>query len=148
MRLECNHEDATWLITHPDIYTDVSDDSSLPPNEYEVHPDVTALVVYDPEPVACSILYPRNGCSYEIHTQTLPAWRGNSLKYNRAMLAWIWENMPVERLIATIPEWNKRALKHTMKLGFEVEGICPKSFMKDGILMNQTHIGLGRPKEA
>ena len=146
MYLAENHEDATRIITHPDIYPYVRDDGSLPPDEYVVHKDITALVVYDPEPIACSILYPRNTVTYEIHTQTLPDGRSWSFEYGRAMLAWIWENMPIQRLIATIPADNRKALLYTLRIGFEIEGICPASFMRNGILMSQTHIGITRPE--
>lgn len=146
MYLALNKEDAERIITHDEIYPDVSDDGSAEPSEFRILNGVTALVVYDPEPVACSILYPRNICTYEIHTQTLPEGRRRSFEYGKAMLGWVWANMPVDKLVATIPEYNRKALLYTLRLGFSIEGICPKSFMKNGKLTDQTHIGIERKR--
>ena len=146
MYLALNREDAERIITHPEIYPYVRDDGSLEPEDFKIVDGVTALVVYDPEPIACSILYPRNICTYEIHTQTLPEARSRSFEYGRAMLAWIWANMPVDKLVATIPEYNRKALLYTLRLGFSIEGICPKSFMRNGELIDQTHIGIERKR--
>ena len=146
MHLALNKKDAELIITNPCIYPDVIDDGSLGPEDFRIHEGVTALVVYDPEPIACSILYPRNICTYEIHTQTLPEGRRKSYEYGRTMLAWIWDNTPVEKLVASIPEYNRRALLYTLRLGFKIEGICPRSFMRNGELMDQTHIGIERKR--
>ena len=147
MYLALSNEDAVRIITNPEIYPYVKDDGSVEPHEYEIPDGVICLVVYDPEPIACSILYPRNICTYEIHTQVLPEGRRRSFLYGEAMLAWIWSNLPVEKLIATIPADNRKTLLYTLKVGFSIEGICPKSFMRNGILMNQKHIGISRPKD-
>ena len=147
MYLELNRDDAIGIITHPEIYPFVKDDGSVKPHEYTIQDGIYCLVVYDPEPIACSIFYPRNTCTCEIHTQTLPEGRAKSFEYGRAMLAWIWENMAVDKLVATIPEDNRKALLYTLKIGFQIEGICPKSFVRGGKVINQTHIGISRPKE-
>jgi len=145
--LALSRDDAERIITHDDVYPYVRDDGSVEPHEYKIPDGVICLVVYDPEPVACSIFYPRNSITYEIHTQTLPDGRSDSFRYGRLMLAWIWENIVVEKLVATIPADNRKALLYTLKIGFEIEGICPDSFIRDGKTINQTHIGISRPKD-
>ena len=63
------------------------------------------------------------------------------------MLGWIWANTAFNRLIATIPADNRKALLYTLKIGFSIEGTCPDSFIRDGRIIDQTHIGITRPKE-
>ena len=143
-----NRADTEKIITHPDIYPFVRDDGSVKPEDFSLPDGVTCLVVYDPEPVACSMFYPRNTCTYEIHTQTLPEGRNKSFEYGRAMLAWIWANIPINKLVATIPADNRKALLYTLKIGFQIEGKCPGSFVRGGKIIDQTHIGISRPEEA
>ena len=144
MYLELNKEDAEKIITHPDIYPHVRDDGSVEPDEFSIPEGVISLVVYDPEPIACSIFYQRNTYTCEIHTQTLPEGRRKSYRYGMAMLAWIWDNTEVEKLVATIPADNRKALLYTLRLGFNIEGICTKSFIRNGHAIDQTHIGIQR----
>ncbi len=144
MHLELNARDAEKIIRHPDVYPAVSDDGSVSRETYTLHEGVTALVVYDPKPIACSIFYPNNSVTWEIHTQTLPEGRSRSYSYGKAMLSWIWDNMPIQKLVANIPQDNRQALLYTLRLGFEIEGINKQSFMRNGVLMDQTHIGLRR----
>lgn len=144
MYLALSREDAEKILKHPDIYSFVGDDGSLPVDDYHIHPEVSALVVYDPEPIACAIFYPHNVCTFEIHTCTLPHGRARSYIYGRAMLAWIWENTGIQKLVATIPANNRQTLLYTLRIGFNTEGISTNSFLHNGELINQTYIGIER----
>ena len=144
LKLDLNRDDATRIITHPDIYPFVSDDGSVPRETYVLHEQIFPLVVYDPEPVACSIFYPVNTCTLEIHTQTLPDARKRSFEYGRAMLAWIWWKTDAEKIVAAIPSDNRKTLLYTLRLGFKIEGISTKSFIRNGTLLDRTYIGIRR----
>jgi hypothetical protein len=142
VRLALNKEDAESIISHPDIYPCVSDDGSVPPDEFEIPEGMTALVVYDPKPVACVCIHWRNTCMCELHVQVLPDARNKSVEYGHAMLAWIWDNMPVDKLVGLVHD--DRSLLYTLKLGFKEEGESPASLKQNGRLINQTHIGMER----
>ena len=144
MYLEPDLKDATAIITHPEIYPFVTDDGSVPRETFKLPEGVMTIVCYDPKPVACSIFYPNNTCTLEIHTQTLPEARRRSFVYGRAMLAWIWENTDAQKIIASIPADNRKALLYTLKLGFEIEGINRSSFLRNGKLLDQTYLGIRR----
>lgn len=138
--------DALKILTHPEIYPLISDDNSLEPTDFTTPEGMTCLVCYDPEPIACAILYPVNGIAYQTHVQVLPEARSQSYQAGHAMVDWVWKNMDAEKLLGATPENNRIALLYTLKLGFKIEGFSPKSFLKDGQLIGQTLTGLERSK--
>ncbi len=142
MYLAPNLEDATAIITHPDIYPNVIDDGSVPPDEFELPDGVMTIVCYDPKPAACTMFHWRNSVTVETHVQVLPEARRSSFKYGRAMVAWILDNMAVDKLIGL--SHDRRTLLYALRLGFETEGVSKKSFMKNGQLIDETYVGLRR----
>jgi len=142
VHLEVNAEDAESIISHPDIYPFVSDDGSVERSQFKLPDGMIGLVVYDPDPVACVCIHLRSTCMCELHVQVLPDARNKSFEYGKAMLAWIWDNMTVDKLVGLVHD--NRTLAYTLKLGFKKEGECPASLKQNGQLINQTHIGMER----
>ena len=140
MYLALNPRDAELIINHPAIYPCVRDDGSPP--EFVALEGMVTLVVYDPEPVACTAFHWRNSSTIEVHTQVLPDARKKSLEYGRAMLAWIWANTPAQKLIGLVHD--RKTLLWTLKLGFKIEGLSAASLKQNGKLIDQTYIGVSR----
>ena len=74
---------------------------------------------------------------YECHTVLLPMARGKAVNITKEALTWAWGNLPVERIITAVPEFNKLALRLALKCGFVQYGINEKSFHKRGVLYDQ-----------
>ena len=144
MYLALSREDAERIITDPQVYPFVRDDFSADPDSFVLPDEYIPLVVYDPGPVACVILNYRNGVTCEAHVQVRPESRSKSFIYGRAMLAWIWEEMAVDKIIAIIPANNRVVLHYVLRLGFKIEGRCSKSFKRDGKLIDMTYTGIER----
>ena len=142
MHLGNSRQDAEGIIRHRDIYPLVSDDHAGDSDDWQMPPGMDAVVVYDPEPVACISYHYRSMSMIEIHIQILPQARGKSLEYGKAMMKWLWANLPVVKIVGMIHD--ERTLKYAIKNGFSIEGVCTKSLQKDGQMIDQTHIGIER----
>ena len=140
MKIAIDRDDAEDIINHPDIYPYMKDDGSPP--TFSVPDGMVTIVVYDPDPVACTAFHWRNSTTLETHVQVLPDYRKKSLEYGEAMLEWIWSNTPAEKLIGLVHD--RKTLSWTLKLGFKIEGISPKSIQQGGKLIDQTYIGISR----
>ena len=140
MYVEPNIEDAEYIINHPDIYPCVKDDGS--PESFAVPEGMVTIVVYDPDPVACTAFHWRNTITIEVHTQVLPEARKMSYEYGRVMLDWIWSNTPAEKLVGLVHD--RKTLLWTLKLGFKKEGVCTASLKQNGRFINQAYIGISR----
>lgn len=84
-----------------------------------------------------------NSICYEIHTVMHPKTWGRSLKYAKEVIVWIFENTPCKKLITFVPADNPQALSLAINSGMEKEGILKKSFLKNGVLLDQHILGVG-----
>jgi hypothetical protein len=142
MILRPNNEDAQRIISHPSIYPHVRDDGSCDPDDFVIPDEVMTIVVYDPDPVACIMFHWRNSIMVEGHIQVLPEARKHSFDYGKAMVAWIFDNIAIDKLVGLVHD--RQTLLYTLKLGFKEEGVCSASFLSNGQLIDQTHIGIER----
>ena len=146
MYLELNREAATKILTHPSVYPIVGDDNSMRAEDFSIPEMFKPLVciALGGQPAACTIYHWRNCVTAEVHVSVLPEWRSASYLAGRDMLTWLWTETPAEKLVGMIPTDNRQALLYTLRLGFKIEGICSKSFLRNGQLLDQTMIGLER----
>jgi len=140
MYLAPSLDDALGIVTHPDIYPFISDDGSVDAKDYKLPDGVMTVVCYDPDPVACTVFYWRNAATVETHVQVLPDARKRAFGYGRAMVAWIFDNMPVQKIIGLVHD--RKTLLYTLKIGFKIEGVSKGSFLKNNKLIDETYIGL------
>jgi len=87
---------------------------------------------------------PRNLVTYEVHVALLPNARGQAVDICVGAMRWMFSNTKAQRLNASIPEYNKLALRLASKVGMELIGINKKSFLKDGELFNQHLYGISK----
>lgn len=139
------------IITHPAIYPHVSDDFSPSAEEYK--PIESEFVWYvkvkdDGEILGVWIFVPENAICWKIHTCLLPtAWGARAAKAAKMMAQWIWKNTQCVRIITDVPETNRLALMFALKSGMTRYGMNPKSYMKDGKLLDQVVLGISKPGE-
>lgn len=139
------------IVTHVKLYPWVIDDHAPSREEYEptMHPSLLYLIVRDyGELQGLFFFHPINAVTFEIHTCLLPhAWGGKARAIAREMLKWLWENTDCQRLVTTVPDYNRLALVFAKASGMKEYGRNPESFMKDGKLRDLILLGIGRPKE-
>jgi hypothetical protein len=97
----------------------------------------------NPAPGVLFMLSPRTLTMFELHTMIKQEARGKSaLQAARRAAEWVFKNTTCEKLITNVPTFNKPALAFALRFGFKREGLCTKSFRRDGKLYDQHLLGL------
>jgi len=144
--LQKDYAVANRIIHHPDIYPWITDDYADPthtqlgtfflmqPIVWLVHPSEHVLLM----------TVPRTRTLHEVHTMIEPEGRGKqAIKDVRAAAKWYFENEGrCEKIITYVPFHNKQAYSFARIVGMKDEGICTKSFKKNGVLIDQWVLGL------
>lgn len=86
----------------------------------------------------------RNSVTYEVHTFLFPNARGKAVEIAKAAMQWLFSNTHCLRITTTVPDYNKLAIRLSLKSGMEFMGINKKSFMKDGVLYDQQLFGISK----
>lgn len=145
-----DYELVRQIMTHPRVYPHITDDGSPEADDYSpIQSDQVWYVLVCEEAVTLGLwmLVPQNSICFEIHTCLLPvAYGGLARRAAELMAAWIWANTPCRRLVTTVPETNRLALRFAVRAGMQEYGRNPKSFMKDGQLLDQLLLGMSRPE--
>ncbi len=149
------HRSTDWplirrMMTHPRVWPHISDDFAPAPAEFAPadNPGFCYVMVEDGDtPIGLFLLQAHNGCHVEVHTCLLPAgWVRGSREIARQAVAWLWPNCPqIERLTTTVPQNNLLALRFAQAMGMIEYGVNPKSRKKNGVLVDQTLLGMNRP---
>lgn len=138
------------IMTHPKIYSKISDDGCPPAAEFQPAKDemiIYALARDGSQPLGIWMLIPHNSVCWEIHTCLLPISYGErALKAAAAMLEWFWKHTDGNRLFTNVPSYNRLALRFAKKTGMKQFGVNEKSFLKDGKLYDQIMLGITKPE--
>lgn len=133
------------LFIHPKVWPHISDDGcdadSFEPVDHDA---VIYLKLMDGDAVGgVLMMVPQNSVTYDLHTVILPEHRGAfTRKAGQAMLAWMFSHTNARKINTKVPEPNKPALRAALDVGFEIEGVDRKSFLKDGVLHDQVMLGV------
>jgi RimJ/RimL family protein N-acetyltransferase len=131
------------------VYGPSTDDYAPPRLEFQPRedPDIWYLLTWDGNlMLGLFAIAPQSAIVWEIHTRLLPqAYGPRAAEALREVLTWIWQHTPAQRIVTNIPETNRLALRFGARCGFEVFGRNPKSFRKDGRLVDQILMGISRP---
>jgi hypothetical protein len=136
------------IITHQKIYQHVVDDFAPPPEEFDCSNIVGSEGVLFLTPIQEKVLgvfmvHSHTKVLWEVHTCLLPETE-NKLECAKALIKWVFENTTCRKLISWAPEGNQRAYDFAIKAGLVDEGVCKKSFIKNGVLLDQHLMGIGK----
>lgn len=90
---------------------------------------------------------PETHIVYRFHPAILPDKWGETKKNIQAgklALSWLWEHTAAEKVVARSPILYPDALKWAQRVGLKREGICRNSFLKNGKLVDQYHLGINK----
>lgn len=137
----------TETIRHPRIWPSVSDDSSPEPEQFK--PIISDAVIYlgmfaDDEYHGLFMLHQHNAVCWEVHTCLLPSAWGKASVFASACVEWTFNEIDCRRLITNVPENNVLAKRLAISVGMQQFGINHKSFLKNGILLDQTMLGISK----
>lgn len=136
------------VMTHPRVYPWIGDDGSPAREEFRPndHPALWYVLAFDGEDLLGLWLFvPLNAITWEAHTCLLP---GHGFRRGRQagkeVIEWLWANTPCERLVTSVPTYNRAALQFAKAAGMQEYGRNPQSFLKDGRRHDQILLGIGR----
>lgn len=129
------------VTKHQEIWPRISEDGMT---DFHVDPD--HLYLMDDDDIGLFVVHSINSVLFEVHIQVIPEARHSAMEFLVKVLAYVWENTNAQKLMAMIPEIYPDVIRFAIKGGFHVEGYSRNSYQKDGRLIDQTYVGLERPK--
>lgn len=135
------------IVTHPKIYPHITDDFFPPPEEFNSEAFLNVDGVYILTPKEGDRVYGafqvvrHTGVLFEMHTCLLPECKVK-LDCAKALVSWVFTNTTCRKLFT----WahSKKYYDFVLKAGFVEEGVCQKSFIKNGVLLDQHLMGMGK----
>lgn len=136
------------IVTHPRLYTWATDDFSPPASEFEPNndPRIWYLIVWSDSDHRLGLLtfLGQSTVLWEVHCCLLPSCWGRSAEALTGAFDWIFGNTSAQRIVATIPIYNRLALKLAEAADMKLYGANPKSFMKNGELHDTLLFGISK----
>jgi RimJ/RimL family protein N-acetyltransferase len=132
------------MVTHEKVWRWVSDDRS-DISTYEPDESCVYLGAFDGETAAGFFMVkPINGISLEIHTVISPDFWGEGVRFAKEVIFWIFQNTDFLKIVTFIPENNVSAIRLAINSGLSQEGVVKKSFLKNGIILDQFLFGVSK----
>jgi len=140
---------ANSFMTHPAILPDISDDHTDMDNKSLGSTLLSFPMVWmlQPSEYVLLMLVPLTLVLYDVHTMIKPKGRGIQAVHDvRRAAKWFFEDHAnvCEKICTFVPEFNKPAKVFARKVGMIEQGVMTKSFRKNGILHDQTILGLDK----
>lgn len=131
------------ILMHPSVLPHIHDDGFTGDLDLTDEAHIFWMLVKNPEPAGVYMLQPHNMATYELHTSLLPTIRGAlGLEAIHKVIDWFFDDLKGLKLITHVPEINKAAMQYAYRAGFALEGINRRSFLKDGVLLDQFALGI------
>lgn len=128
------------IITHEKVWDWVSDDYC---NKDEFEVDISHMYLMADD-VGFFALKPINSVCWEIHTTMLPEAWGRTLEYTKQVIEFIFSSTICQKIVTFVPENNKKALKLAEKSGLSLCGFVESSWLKNGELLGQYMLSIGK----
>ncbi len=136
------------IVTHPKIYSFVSDDFSPAPEMWQpIQQDAAHYIIVrdGDELLGMWAFYEHCTIVWDVHTCLLPlAWGERGRRAAKEMAEWVWNNTRCIRLITEVPQPNRLALRFARAAGMTEYGFNPDSYMKNGRLYGMYLLGISK----
>lgn len=138
------------IITHPKVWKWMAEDGvSSDSWEPVIDPRVWYVVAAENKDlIGLFVFSPRTSVEYEVHLAVMPlAWH-RATETAQRVIAWAWEHIGCERIVAWIPVDNKHALRLARKSGFTEFGLDHGAYRRGGKLLDIRFMGISKEDEA
>jgi RimJ/RimL family protein N-acetyltransferase len=133
------------IATMPELWKTVAEDG-INPETWS--PDLTEgwLIASDEEGfVGLYNVHPNNGTTLQIHPLIPPEIRGKrAYRSAREVLKWIFGNTKYQKVVCQIPVIYRNVKLFAMQSGMKEEGLNRKSYLKNGKIHDQWHLGIAK----
>ncbi|WP_440966157.1 GNAT family N-acetyltransferase [Massilia sp. GER05] len=145
MKVERTHDMrlVAQIMAHPSIFPHIAEDGVDCPDPLD-HPGFFwMLATDDGEAAGLFLVHARGAVCFEMHTMILPAfWGAPATAAARALLAWAFTELGCQKLVTSVPEYNRAALRFAIANGMRREGVNRASFLRRGQLIDQITLGI------
>lgn len=133
------------IMTHPYIYPRLAEDGAPPPEAFTptLHNCVYLLGRCDDRPFALGIYGINGSVTWDTHVAVIPTYRRHAYDFAKAAQDWAFDY--AQKLTARIPFNYPDTMRFGLKLGWKIEGVCERSVMKGGELVDCWYLGLSKP---
>lgn len=134
------------VYSHPQVYPYIRDDS-CPKKFNAVNIQVNSLyfaVNSDERLIGIIALHQKNYILWDMHVAFMPQGKGKAKESIELFLIWVYENKDmfnIKKITGSIPEDRPHVVDLVQRIGFHYEGMSPKSFQRDGKLLNTLQYG-------
>lgn len=138
------------IITHPKIYPFVTEDGAPAPEVFSVrglvdHPGIHFLApIADDQVAGVFMVHSETPSIYVVHTCILPEFWGRAEEAGRELIRWVFQNTKCNKLVTYVPKDNRLAYRLAIAVGMQEQGCITESYMKNGVLIDQHVLGIGR----
>ena len=141
-----NRQDIKAVLCHQEIWAKIAHDGTCKPEDFNPPNSATYICAYvDDKPAGLMVYKDKDGVQLECHFQVLPEYRKEyALEIADRAIQWAWDNTSAYKIVAEVPEIYMNVVNFGISVGFQVEGINQKSYLKDGKLYDQLYLGLQR----
>lgn len=135
------------IITTPEIWERASEDGIDSDTYYPSFDDfhVWLLVKRDNENIGVILVHNDNTTSVKIHPYLFTEYHSLGREMMKKLYEWIL-SLPerINKVLASIPENQRKVYNYVKKMGFKDEGFNRESFVKDGKIYGQWCVGITR----
>lgn len=133
------------IATIPELWATIAEDGISPETW---HPDLTTgwLIACDDEGfIGLYNVHPTNGVTLNIHPMIPPDTRGKRA-YRSALevFDWIFGKTQYQKIVCEIPVIYRNVKLFAMRAGMQEEGLNRKSYLKNGKIHDQWHLGIAK----
>jgi RimJ/RimL family protein N-acetyltransferase len=131
------------IVSDPAIWPHIHDDATAEFVPILDNEAVHWMLIDDGAPAGVFMVHAHNSVCYEMHTCLLPrTWGQQAKDAAQLLLAWAFEDTDCQKMITTVPAYNRPALRFAKAGGMQQEGINRASFMRNGELIDQIMLGI------
>lgn len=134
-------------MLNPRVWPSISDDSSPAPDLFRpvVGESIVYLGMFEADAFrGLFMLHPHNFVCWEVHTCLLPSAWGRASLFAAECIEWVFRETDCQRLITNIPKGNILARRLALSVGMREFGINQKSFLKNGVTIDQFMLGISK----
>lgn len=133
------------IFCDPEIYDRIADDGAPSIDDFvAVEPGDSVYYLTDENNIGLVFYHWKNCVTLEGHIQVLKEHRDQAIEFGGKCLQWAWENTDAQKIVVTVPEIYPDVVRFVMKFGFQVEGLCEGSYLKNSVLYDQMYLGISR----
>lgn len=140
-----NAELVKSVVTHPQVWVHLFEDW-LRPEAFVPNPEAAWLALLDDGPDGeftrgVAVALPRSPKVVDFRIAFLPQyWRSpNNVALGKLALSFILGH--VSKVVASVPNSDRAALRYAQRIGMKREGISKFSYLRDGKMLDQTYFG-------